>query len=99
MALVTASAEDWLLFSHVLFPGRSIDVQLESRQFITSSCITSHTLLSTWNRRVEHAPCFLVDAANAVHGSSLELMTSLLVIKKKGWLGLQDLAMSMNLCG
>ena len=82
--LVTATAQGWRTLSHVLFPGRFIDVELESQQSITSLCITSHTLQSMWKRRLDYAPCFLTNAAYAVNESSLEIMILSSMIAKKG---------------
>ena len=74
-----------------------MEVQLESRQSITSSCMTSHTLLSMWKRKLVHASSISVGMVSADDGSSLRVVASLLTIAKEDWL--RGLTIFMDLCG
>ena len=74
-----------------------MEVQLESRQSITSSCMTSHTLLSMWKRKLVHGSSISVGIVSADDGSSLRVVASLSAIAKKD--RLRGLTIFMDLCG
>lgn len=82
--LGAATVQGWTVSSHVLFPGRFVNVQLESRQSTAPLCIISNTLWPMWKRRPGYASCDIVKAAYAVDRSSLEVVILSLLIAKKG---------------